>query len=43
MTNDTAKTSIKNHIYHYTTTCEMVISDSDGVTGDCISHQYKQY
>jgi hypothetical protein len=34
VTNDTSKTSIKNHIYHYTTPCEMLICDSDGVTGD---------
>jgi hypothetical protein len=34
----TLKTSIKSHIYHHTTPCEMVICDSDGMTGDCISH-----
>jgi hypothetical protein len=33
LTNDIAKTNIKNHIYHYTTPREMVICDSDGVTG----------
>jgi hypothetical protein len=38
VTNDTAKTSIKNHLYHYTTPYEMIICDSDGVTGNCISH-----
>jgi len=39
VTNDTAKTSIKNHIYHYTTPCETVICDSDGMTGNHISHR----
>jgi hypothetical protein len=39
VTNNTAKTSIKNHIYYYTTPCEMVICDSDGVTDDHISHR----
>jgi hypothetical protein len=34
VTNDTAKTSIKNHIYHYTTSQETVICDSDGVAGN---------
>jgi hypothetical protein len=38
MTNDTAKTSIKSHIYHYTTLCKIVICDSVGVTSDSISH-----
>jgi hypothetical protein len=33
VTKDTAKTSIKNHIYYYTTPREMVISDSNGMTG----------
>jgi hypothetical protein len=32
LTNDTAKVSIKNHIYHYTTPHETVICDSDGMT-----------
>jgi hypothetical protein len=39
VTNDTAKTSIKNHIYHNTIPHEMVICNSDGMTGDCISHR----
>jgi hypothetical protein len=30
--NYTAETNVKNHIYHYTTPCETVICDSDGVT-----------
>jgi hypothetical protein len=30
--------SIKNHIYHYTTQCEMVIYDGVGVTGEQILH-----
>jgi hypothetical protein len=34
VTNGTAETSIKNHIYHCTTPCEMVICDSDGVTDE---------
>jgi hypothetical protein len=38
-TNDTAETSIKNNIYHYTTPRETVICDSDGVTGSHIWHQ----
>jgi hypothetical protein len=38
ITNDTAQTSIKNHIYHYTTPREMVICDSDDVIGDLVSH-----
>jgi hypothetical protein len=38
VTNDTAETSIKSLMYHYTTPHEMVISDSDGVTGDHISN-----
>jgi hypothetical protein len=33
VTNDTAKTSVKHHINHYATPCEMVICDNDGVTG----------
>jgi hypothetical protein len=41
--NDIAQTSIKNRIYHYTAPCEMVIRDSDGMTGDRISHRSKQY
>jgi hypothetical protein len=39
VTNDTAKTSTENHIYHYTSPCETVICDTDGVTGDHILHQ----
>jgi hypothetical protein len=39
MTNETAEKIIKNHIYHYTTPCKMVICDSDGVTGNHILHQ----
>jgi hypothetical protein len=39
VTNDTAETSIKNHIYHYATPHEIVIRDSDGLTGDCILYQ----
>jgi hypothetical protein len=39
ITNDTTKTSIKNHIYHYTTPHEMVICDGDGMTGNCILHK----
>jgi hypothetical protein len=35
ITSDTAKTNIKNRIYHYTTPRETVICDNDGVTGDC--------
>jgi hypothetical protein len=35
VTNDTANTSVKNHMYH-TTPGETVICDSDGVTGDHI-------
>jgi hypothetical protein len=32
VTNDTAKTSIKNLIYHYITPCEtVIICDSDGI------------
>jgi hypothetical protein len=38
VTNDTAKTSITNHRYHYTTPHATVICDSDGVTGDHILH-----
>jgi hypothetical protein len=37
ITNKTAKTSIKSHIYHYTTPCETVVCDSNGMTDDCIS------
>jgi hypothetical protein len=33
VTNDTAKTSIRNRLYHYTVPREMVICGSDGVTG----------
>jgi hypothetical protein len=36
VTNDTAETNIKNHIYHYTTPYEMVICESDGDTDDYI-------
>jgi hypothetical protein len=44
VTNDTPETSIKDRsIYHHTTPCETVIWDSDGVTGDCVSHWWKQY
>jgi hypothetical protein len=39
VTNDTAKTSIKNHLYHYTTPCEIVICDSDGVSGNHMPHK----
>jgi hypothetical protein len=39
VTNDTAKTSVKKHINYYTTPRKTVICDSDGVTGQCISHQ----
>jgi hypothetical protein len=35
VTNDIANTSIRNHMYQYTTPCEKVICDSDGV----ISHR----
>jgi hypothetical protein len=38
VTNDIAKINIKDHIYHYSTPCEMVICDDD-VTGDNILHQ----
>jgi hypothetical protein len=41
--NITAETSIENHIYHYTKPHEMVICDTDGVTGDRISHQQEKY
>jgi hypothetical protein len=34
VTSDTSETSIKNHIFHYTTPHETVICDIDGVTGD---------
>jgi hypothetical protein len=34
VTNGTVEISIKNHIYHYTTSRDMVICDSDGMTGD---------
>jgi hypothetical protein len=37
VTNDTAEKGFKNHIYHYTTSREMVICD-DGVRGEYISH-----
>jgi hypothetical protein len=39
VTKDTAKTSIKNQICHYTTPCEMVICDSDDVICDHILHR----
>jgi hypothetical protein len=41
VTNDTTKTNIKNHICHCTTLHlrEMVICDSDSMTGGLISHQ----
>jgi hypothetical protein len=38
VTNDTAETNIKNHIYHCTTPRQMVICDG-GVTDDRISQQ----
>jgi hypothetical protein len=39
LTQLTAKTLlIKNYPYHNTTQCKTVICDSDGVTGDWISH-----
>jgi hypothetical protein len=34
---------IKNHIYHYTTSCETAICDSGGVLGDLMSRRWKQY
>jgi hypothetical protein len=34
--NYTAKKSVKDHIYIYTTPREMVICDNDGMTGDHI-------
>jgi hypothetical protein len=37
VTNDTAETSIKNLIYHYTMPREMIICDSDGLTGNHIA------
>jgi methylglyoxal synthase len=43
VTHDTAKTSIKNHIYRYTTPHKMVICYCDGVTGNRIPHQQGQY
>jgi hypothetical protein len=36
VTNDAGKTIIKNHIYHYTIPCEMIIYGSDGMTGNNI-------
>jgi hypothetical protein len=36
--NDTAKITTKNHLYYHTTPHEMVICDSEGVTGDHMSH-----
>jgi hypothetical protein len=38
VTNDTVEARIKHHIYHYTTPCETVIYDSDGMIGNLISH-----
>jgi hypothetical protein len=38
LTNDPAKTSIKSHIYHYTTPRKTVICDSVGMADDCISY-----
>jgi hypothetical protein len=32
LANDTAKTSTKNHMYHYITRCKMIICDRDGMT-----------
>jgi hypothetical protein len=43
VTKYTAETSIKNHIYHYTTPCEMVICDSEGITGNHIPYRQQQY
>jgi hypothetical protein len=43
VTNDADKTSIKCHIYYNTTPCEMIICDSDDITGDCISHWQERY
>jgi hypothetical protein len=43
VTNNIAKTIIKNHTYHYTAQCETVICDSDGMKGDHISHRKNQY
>jgi hypothetical protein len=40
--NDTVEISIKNYFYYYMT-CEMVICDCDGMTGNYILHQYEQY
>jgi hypothetical protein len=37
--NDTAKTSIRSHIYHHTTPRESVICDSGGMTVNLIAHQ----
>jgi hypothetical protein len=34
---------LENHIYHYITPREMVICNSDGVTGDHTLLQYEQY
>jgi hypothetical protein len=36
--NDAFEMSYKNRLYHYTTPCEMVVFDSDGMTGSCILH-----
>jgi hypothetical protein len=33
VTNDTSEISIRNHIHHCTTQYEMIICDSDGITG----------
>jgi hypothetical protein len=39
VTNDTSKPCIKNHLYHNSTPCEVVICDSAGMTGDHILYQ----
>jgi hypothetical protein len=36
VTNDVAEVSIKHHIYQYTTSCEIVLFDSNGMTGNHI-------
>jgi hypothetical protein len=41
--NDTAETTIEDHLHHYTMPCKTVICDSDGVTGDHISNQQQGY
>jgi hypothetical protein len=39
VTNKTTETSIKNHIYHHTIPHKTVICNSDGMTGNRISHR----